>query len=146
MTKAFQALLTGMFFTFLLDFLLFLGVFINYIKPLEIELFYNVLFADNQSILAFLSLSIFMGYLVIYNTKTKITLSIILSLFVLVSSCLIPPLGYKLGEIMFMKKNITLKDKRHTFIGDIYYNDRKHLVFYDKELKKTILLQKDNLK
>ena len=35
MSKVVQAFLSGMFFTFILDFFLFLGVFENYIKAKE---------------------------------------------------------------------------------------------------------------
>ena len=50
MSKSVQALLSGLFITFLLDFFLFLGIFQNYIRVHEIDLYYNILFVDNQSI------------------------------------------------------------------------------------------------
>ena len=54
MNKLFQAFLTGVFFTFILDFFLFLGIFLNYIKYYEIDLYYNILFADHQNIYIYL--------------------------------------------------------------------------------------------
>jgi len=45
-----------------------------------------------------------------------------------------------------MKKNVTLKDKKYSFHGDIYYKGRKFITFYDYELKKVILLKKKDLK
>ena len=44
-----------------------------------------------------------------------------------------------------MQKNVTLKNKKHIFIGDIYYDGRSGITFYDYELKKTILLKKKDL-
>jgi hypothetical protein len=45
-----------------------------------------------------------------------------------------------------MKKNVTLQDSRFTYVGDIYYEGRKTVTFYDYELKKIILIKKKNLK
>ena len=146
MSKIFQAFLTGIFFTFLLDFLLFLGIFLNYIKPLEINLYYNILFADNQNIIIFLFFSVFIGYLITYIKNVKITFSIISLVFLIVTSGLIPNIGYKIGELLLMKKNVTYKNNRYTFIGDAYYIGRDKITFYDYELKKIILLKKKELK
>ena len=145
MSKFMQAFLTGLFFTFLLDFLLFLGIFINYIQKLDIELYYNILFADNQSIIVFLIFSFIIGYLVIYNKNTKITLSITLVFFVFASLSLIPTIGYRIGEMLLMKKNVSYKSLRYTFTGNAYYDGRKNIVFYDNQLKKVIILKKDTL-
>ncbi len=51
-----------------------------------------------------------------------------------------------LGGLFFMQKNVRLQNQRHTFIGDIYYNGRTSITFYDYELDKTILLEKKDLK
>jgi hypothetical protein len=146
MSKFFQALLSGVFFTFILDFTLFLGIFLNYIKPLNIEVFFNVLFADNQNLYLFLALTIIIGYLIVYVKNSKITLFSTGLLFLITVSTLIPSIGYNVGEKIFMKQNITFKDQKHTFIGDIYYNNRKSITFYDYELKKIITLKKKDLR
>jgi len=55
MSKIVQMILSGMFFTFILDFFLFLGVKETYIDSHGIKLYYNILFADNQNIFIFIS-------------------------------------------------------------------------------------------
>jgi hypothetical protein len=45
-----------------------------------------------------------------------------------------------------MTKNITLKENKNSFTGDIYYDGRKQITFYDYRLKKIILLKKKDLK
>ncbi len=146
MSKLVQALLSGVFFTFILDFFIFLGVKLHYIDFYEIDLYYNILFADNQNVLLFTFFTLFIGYLVIYLNNVKVKLSIIGLLFLLSFSTLIEPIGRGVGESMFTQKNQTFQNSRHTFIGDVYYSGRKTITFYDIELQKTIILDKKELK
>jgi hypothetical protein len=78
MTKLFQAFLTGAFFTFILDFFLFLGMKLNYIDKHNIDLYYNIFFADNQNIFIYGFFTLLIGYLVIYvaNTLSLIVVAI----------------------------------------------------------------------
>jgi len=145
MSKIFQALLSGMFFTFILDFFVILGIKVNYIDFYGVHVYYNILFADHQNGFLFFFFSIIIGYLVIYaNTKTA--LIIIGSLFILSMSTLIPPIGKTVGEMMLMKKNITLKTDKFSYHGDLYYNGRKTVTFYDYELKKVLNIDKNKIK
>ncbi len=144
MTKIIQAFLSGALFTFILDFFLFLGVFLHYIQPLGIEVYYNVLFANNQNIFYYLASTLVLGYLVMY-TPYRVKLPIFAATFTLVSSTLVPSVGKNVGEWMFMQKNITLHNKNFTFIGDIYYIGRDKVTLHDKELDKVILLDKKEL-
>ena len=146
MSKFFQAFLTGVFFTFILDFFLFLGIKLNYIDVIEIDLYYNILFADNQNIYIYLLFSAIIGYLVMYVNYYKLSAFIIGTLFVIVSLTLIEPIGYSVAQMIFMKKNVTLYDKKFTYKGDIYYDGRDNITFYDYELNKIILLDKKDLK
>ncbi len=146
MTKFFQAFLTGTFFTFILDFFIFLGIKMNYIDFHEIDLYYNILFADHQSILLYAIFSLLIGYIVIYLDNNKISAIVLGVLFSIAALTLIPPIGYKLGEIVLMTKNTMLQDSRHTYVGDIYYNGRDKITFYDYNLKKVINLDKNRLK
>ena len=125
MSKFVQAFLSGIFFTFILDFFLFLGIKLHYTDYYE--------------------LSALIGFLVVY-LQNKTTLMFLVSLFVLVSSVLIPPVGHYMGEKILMTKNVTLKNARHTFVGDIYYDGRKKIFFYDTELQKMVVLDKKELK
>ena len=146
MSKFFQAFLTGIFFTFILDFFLFLGIQQNYINLYEIDLYYNILFADNQNIYIFSILSIFIGYIVIYLKNNKISTTILGIMFFLVFLTLVEDIGKNVAKIVLMKKNVTIKWKKYSYTGDIYYNGRENIAFYDYELKKIILLNKKEIK
>lgn len=146
MSKFFQALLTGVFFTFILDFFIFLGIKMNYINRYEIDLYYNILFADNQCFILYLIFSVLIGYIVIYFDSNKMSAIILGILFSIAALTLIPPIGDSIGKLIFMKKNVTLIDKKHTYRGDIYYEGREKITFYDYELQKMITLNKKRLK
>jgi len=144
MSKVIQALLSGIFFTFILDFFILLGVKLHYINFYGVHVYYNILFADHQNIFLFLFFSLIIGFLVMYvNTKTA--LIVIGSLFVLSFSTLIPPIGKIVGEMMLMKKDVTLKTDKFSYHGNIYYDGRKAVTFYDNELKKVIILNKNKI-
>ena len=145
MSKLFQAFLTGTFFTFILDFFLFLGVFENYIKLHEIGVYYNILFADHQNIFIFLFFIIIIGYLVIYVNNNKLSATFLGTLFFLVGLTLLPSIGQSVGETMLMKRDVTLTNTKHIFRGDIYYSGREKISFYDRDLDKIILLDKKEL-
>lgn len=145
MSKLVQAFLSGVFFTFLLDFLIFLSIQLNYINFYEINVYYNILFADHQNIYIYMTSTVLIGYIVVY-LNNKVGLTILSILFILTSLTLIQPIGHLVGEKMLMKKNVTLHNKKHTFVGDVYYEGRKQITFYDYELKKIITLNKKELK
>lgn len=145
MSKHIQAILTGMLITFFLDFFLFLGIKESYIDVHKIDLYYNILFADNQNIYIFSFFTIILGYLATFNKNTKVNLIILGTLFFLTFLTLIKPIGNYCAEIVLMEKNVTFKNNKYTFRGDIYYNGRKKITFYDYELKKIILLDKKEL-
>ena len=144
MSKIVQMILSGMFFTFILDFFLFLGIKQNYIDPHNIQVYYNILFADHQNIYIFMLFTIIIGYCVMY-LPNKVTLLFVGSLFILSLSTLIPSLGSMVGETLLMKKNITIKTDKFTYHGDLLYDGRKNITFYDYELKKDIILDKNKI-
>jgi len=146
MSKIIQALLTGMFITFFLDFFIFLGIFLHYINFFEIDLYYNILFADHQSAAIFFTLSLIFGFLVVFINNSKLSLVIIGTLSVLTLLTLIPSIGFSVGEVLLMKKNVSLQNDKHSFHGDVYYDGRKKITFFDYELNKIILLDKKELK
>ncbi|OHE06214.1 MAG: hypothetical protein A2513_07560 [Sulfurimonas sp. RIFOXYD12_FULL_33_39] len=145
MNRFIQALLTGIFITFILDFFLFLGILLNYINFHNIDLYYNILFADNQNGVIFFFLSVLLGFIVTYIKNYKISLITVGLLFFLSLLTLIESVGHYVGEAMFMKKNITLKDKKYSYTGDLYYEGRKEITFYDYNLKKIIKINKKDL-
>ncbi|MFT7004964.1 MAG: hypothetical protein ACJAWW_002330 [Sulfurimonas sp.] len=145
MIKVFQALLSGIFFTFILDFFIFLGINNNYIEFNKIDVYYNILFADHQNIYIFSLVSVMIGIIFTYINNTKLTLIVIGTLSIFSFSTLIPAIGYGLGEMLLMEKNVAYKDKKYTYVGDVYYNGRTKITFYDYELKKIILINKKDL-
>ena len=145
MNKAIQALLTGMFITFMLDFFLFLGVMLHYIEFYKINIYYNILFVDNQNWYLFFSLSIIFGWMVIYVKNYKISLIPIIIISIFTSLTLFEDIGNMAGEVMFMKRNVTLKSSKFTYIGNIIYNGREEITFFDYELSKTITIKKKDL-
>ena len=144
MNKIIQAFLAGIFFTFILDFFLFLGIYQNYIRVNNIDVYYNILFADNQNIYLISIFSLFIGFIVIY-IKNKITLPILFIIFLLVSLTLFEDIGNAVAKKMLMQENVIIKWKDYTYNGDIYYDGREVITFYDYELKKTILLNKQEI-
>ena len=146
MSKLVQALLSGIFFTYFIDFFLFLGIKIDYIDFYEIEIYYNILFADNQNIFIYLFFTIFIGYLVVYLNAIKTKIFIVGTLMLLSFSTIIQPIGYELGKFLFMTKNITFQTKKYSFTGDIYYTGRQNITFFDYELNRIITLHKKEIK
>ncbi len=146
MSKFILAFLSGIFFTFILDFFLFLGIKLNYIDYYEIDVYYNILFADHQSIIAYALSTLILGYITIYIDNNKLSAIVLGVLFFIVSLTLIPPIGKSVGTMLLMQKNVTLKDHRYTYKGDIYYEGRKNITFYDYDLDKIITLEKKDLK
>lgn len=146
MNKFIQAFLTGMFITFILDFFLFLGLFLNYINLYGVDVYYNILFADNQNWYIFFGLSILLGYAAVYIKSTKFTLGLIalLSFFSLLT--LFEDIGRSIGEAIFMKKNTSIEIKKYTYNGDIIYDGRKEITFFDYQLNKTVKIEKKDLK
>ena len=145
MSKFIQALLAGALFTFICDFFIFLGIKLHYIDRYEIDVYYNVLFADHQSLVVFTLSTLIFGLIIIY-TNIKIALPIALLALGVSFSALIPSLGEEMAKTLLMQKDVRLSDETHHYIGDIYYNGRKQITFYDKEIDKMIILDKSRLK
>jgi ABC-type transport system involved in multi-copper enzyme maturation permease subunit len=146
MTKVIQAFLTGIFFTFILDFFLFLGIKLHYIDYYKIDVYYNILFADHQNIIVYLLMTAFIGYLTIYYARPKTAAAVLAGLFAAVLLTLAPPIGKAVGALLLLEKNQTLQDARYSYHGDIFYNDREHIYIYDDELQELLNLSKKDLK
>lgn len=144
--KVIQAVLTGLFVAFILDFFFFLGIFINYINFHNIDVYYNTLFADHQNGYIFFLLTLMFGYMIIYIKNHKLSLITVSLLSFVTLLTLFEDIGQRVGESMFMTKNTTLKSSRYSYIGDILYDGRTHITFYDYELKRVIKLNKKELK
>lgn len=145
MSKFFQALLSGVFFTFILDFFLFLGIKLHYIDAYEINVYYNILFADHQNLLLFALFSALIGFITLY-TNIKIAIGVVGSLFLVVFLTLIPSFGELAGELVLMQKDTTVQTDRFSYHGDILYSGRKDVTLFDYELKQVIILPKEKIK
>jgi hypothetical protein len=145
MSKIIQALLSGMLSTFILDFFLFLGIKQNYIDLYGINLYYNILFADNQNIFIYSFFTIFLGYILVY-LNNKISLIVLALLSALSLLTLIPSIGKGVGEFILMKKDVFIKTQRFSYHGDILYNGRKTITFHDYQIDKILHIKKDKIK
>ena len=146
MSKFLQAFLTGVFFTSIFDFLIILGLKLNYMDEKSLFIYYNEFFADNQNIYLFLSITILIGYLVIYVDNNKLSAFAVSLLLIISISTFIKPIGNALGDIIFLHKNVSYSDKKYTYTGDLLYHARESIFFYDYDLQKTILLDTTTLK
>ncbi len=144
MSKVIQMVLSGIFFTFFCDFFLFLGIKENYIDTHNIQVYYNILFIDHQSFIIYLFFTLITGYTVMYHSN-KLAVIVIGTLFLLCISTLIPPVGATVGELLLMQKSSVLQTDKFSYRGDILYNGRKKITFYDYKLKKVIILPKNRL-
>ena len=141
-SKLATAFLAGTFFTFFLDFFFMLGIFLNYIQKQDIDVYYNILFADHQSIFLFFTGIVIFGYLFLFFPSTKIAAVIFALCFAVVNLTQIPSVGFYMGQIMFENENKIIQEGKHSYIGKVVYDGRNVIWFYDDELKKIIELKK----
>lgn len=146
MSRWIQAFLSGIFITFVLDFFLFLGVFLNYINFHKIDLYYNILFADNQNGFVFFTLSVLFSLIFRYVENSKIIMSVIVLPFFLVLLTLFGPIGKDMGERIFMKRNITLRSAKFSYTGDLLYEGREFIFLYSHKYEKILKLDREDLK
>jgi len=145
MNKLLMTLLSGMLITFIVDFFLFLGMKINYLEKNGIDIFYNVFFADNQNFILFFIFSFIFGSIVIYVANKTLTTIMVVLLSLFAASALVPDIGNSYAKMIFMKQNQSFNSKRHHFYGDVYYEGRGVIYFYDNELKRIIKLKEEEL-
>jgi hypothetical protein len=139
------AFFTGVFFTFFLDFFFILGLFLNYIRAQDIDIYYNVLFADHQSFVLFFTAAAFFGYLFIFLKNSKIAVIVFFAALALVNLTQIPSIGKGVGEMMFAKENKIIFSGKHTYIGTLVYRGRDKIWFKDDELNAIITFDKDSI-
>lgn len=145
MIRLVQALLSGVFFTFILDFFLFLGVKLHYIDYYGIDLYYNILFADNQCWSCYLISTLFIGYITTYYPKPRQAALVVGLLFATSLTTLIPPVGNGIGKFLLVKPDQTLQDQRFTYHGDVYYDGRDDIYILDDELNRIVKIMKKDL-
>jgi len=144
-SKLASAFMAGVFFAFFLDFFFILGLFLNYIEAQDIDVYYNILFADHQSYLVFFSLVVIFGYLFIFFPSTKIATIIFGVCFAIVNLTQIPDIGFYMGQMMFEKQNKIIKEGEYTYVGKTVYEGRDTIWFYEEELKRIIEIEKSKI-
>ncbi len=145
MTKSAQAFLTGVFFTFILDFQFFLGIKLYYIDRYEIDVYYNILFADHQNLLYLIPLVVIIGFVTTYIKNTKVPLVTLGVFFAVTMLIYIPSIGEKMGAHMLQKENARYQDGRYVYKGTLYYDGRHKITIFDDELQRLITLNKKDL-
>lgn len=140
------AFLAGALVTFIFDFFLFLGIKINYTDLYNIEVYFNTLFADNQNIYLYLFFTLLYGYLIIYSKNVKFIFLLLALSSVFALSMLTHTVGNYVAKSMLMQENVTLEYKKRSYRGDIYYDGRENITFYDYKLEKMIQLNKKDTK
>jgi uncharacterized membrane protein len=145
-SKLATGFLAGVFFTFILDFFFILGLFLNYIEAHEIDVYYNILFADHQNFFLFFTGVIIFGYITIFFKNSKISALVLALCLVLVNLVQIPSIGKSAGEMMFKQENKIITEGRHRYIGHIVYEGRDTIWFYDDELENTVEIKIDSTK
>jgi len=122
-----MTLIVGTLHMFLLDFFFFLGLKLNYLDKLEINEFYNILFADNQNIVIFIVGATILGFLIIFLRSSTLKTAIFVITWSFSALTLITPIGYNMGKYLFKKDNQSIQMQTQIFKGDIMYESRSHL-------------------
>ena len=143
--KIINSFFLGLIFVLLLDFLIFIGIKINYIDFYNIKVYYNVLFVDNQSYILLFVLSAFFGYLISNKNSTRVFAYIYILLIFVTLSTLYTPVGKSLGELLFQKDNLSFKVGKISFKGNLLYRGRKYTYIYRKDINKVIKLSNSEL-
>ena len=134
----------GFIFVSILDFLYFIGLKLNYFDFYDINIYFNVLFFDNQNFYILPFVTLIVGYLSMYSKFTKFFMKVYIGVIVLSGVTLYAPVGKYLGELLFLKKNQSYKLGSTAFHGATLYEGRENIYIYRDKLSKTIkLLKKD---
>ncbi len=134
------SLFMGFIFISILDFLYFIGLKLNYFDLYNIDVYFNVLFFDNQNFYILIPLMFVIGYMLMYSAFAKIFMKIYIATILLFITTLYEPIGKSLGEAVFLKENQRYKLGSTTFNGATLYEGRKNIYIYRKELDKTVKL------
>jgi hypothetical protein len=136
----------GFIFISILDFLYFIGLKLNYFDFYKIDVYFNVLFVDNQNFYILVPLALVVGYMLMYSKLAKQFLKIYVIIILLSATTLYEPIGKSLGETVFLKDNQRFKFGSTTFSGSTLYEGRTDIYIYREDLAKTIKLYKNEVK
>ena len=136
----------GFIFISILDFLYFIGLKLNYFDFYKIDVYFNVLFIDNQNFYILIPVSLVLGYLLMYSPFIKVFMKIYIITILLFVTTIYEPIGKTLGESVFLKENQRYKLGTTTFSGATLYEGRESIYIYRKEISKTIKLSINEVK
>jgi len=137
--------LFGFILVALLDFVMFIGMKLNYFDYYDIKEYFNVIFFDNQNFPIFLILALAFGYLMMYSKFAKIfdVLYIIMLLFSITT--LYSSVGKSVGERFFLEKDKEISTNSTEFIGDILYRGRDAIYIKRDGVEKAIKINRDDV-
>ncbi len=144
--RIFNSLFIGLAFVSLLDFLYFIGIKLNYFNFYKIDVYFNVIFIDNQNFYVLIPSLFIVGYLVLYGRFSKFFMRIYIVCAILSISSLYEPIGQYFAKKEFMRENQTFQVGTIKFNGDLLYNGRKYTYIYRKDLSKTIKILNNDVK
>ncbi len=136
----------GFILVALLDFLLFIGLKINYFDAYNISEYFNIIFIDNQNIILFIIASLLFGYLMLYSKVSKFFDTFYIILLIAFATTLYSPVGKFVGQNLFMQKNKIFEIGSTKFRGDLLYEGRHHYYIKREQIKSAIRLSKDEVK
>jgi len=145
MSGLIQAILSGMLFTLIYDFFIFLAIWLHYIQYQKIQEFFNPFFWDHQNLIVLGVSSLFLT--ITFGLFNKIIKNIIIATLLgfTLFATMYHPLGFYLGELVLKKDYATFKDSRYTYHGYIIYESRQEVYFYDTDVNQTFQLNKKDL-
>lgn len=144
--RVINAFLMGIAFVSIIDFLIFIGLKINYFDLYGVKEYFNVIFIDNQNFYILLPLSLVVGYLLLYSGFAKFFIRVYLVALLVSITALYKPVGKEIGKQAFLKENLRFKVGKTTFSADLLYKARDYTYLYRKDLAKTIKLKNEELK
>jgi len=141
MIKFIQALFSGLLVVLILDFFIFLGLYLHYVEALEIPFYFNAFFIDNQPwLLLFISTLLF-GLLIIYNPIKMVNLAVLLLATSVSLLPLIPSIGLNSGYWLFSLEPYDITINQQHYHGKLLYKRRGIVTLFDNDLQRNVTLE-----
>lgn len=144
MSKLLSFIFTTALSPLLPSFFFFIGIKLYYIDFYEITVYYNVLFVDNISWIAYWAFGLFMGFLFMLPSK-KIAGTVLVVATLASWSLFVPSVAKDIAHDMFAKENYHIKKEPYTYSGLLLYEGRKNLYLFGDESQRTMIFQKDTI-
>jgi len=143
--KLFNAFLFGTIFVLLLDFLLFVGLKINYFDPFGIDEYFNILFMENQPFLLLMIVSTALGYAMLYLKHYKVFDRLYIVLILIFGITFYEPVGKAVGKYLFLQKDQRLQVLDRNITTDILYQNNKAIYIKKPHLNHTTKIYQSEL-